>query len=328
MSRTPDIAALEAGVLKRERRALAKAITLIESTRADHQALAQQLLERLMPRAGAAIRVGISGAPGVGKSTFIEALGLHLIAHGHRVAVLAIDPSSSVSGGAILGDKTRMNALSLRDEAFIRPSPSSGSLGGVAYTTREAICLVEAAGFDVVLVETVGVGQSEIDVANMTDLFMLLQLPHAGDELQALKKGIVELADLVVINKADLDAGATARARAQFESAIGMMRKKHREWTPPVVAVSALKHEGMAACWAEVLRHRAALEGSGALAAQRRAQALRWLESLLNQHLRAHFEAHPAVAAALPGVRAAVEAGRTSPLRAAQQLFALIDSHS
>lgn len=318
-----DIEALAEGVLARERRALARAITLIESRRSDHGAQAQALLQRLLPHTGESIRVGISGAPGVGKSTFIEALGLHLIEAGHRVAVLAIDPSSTISGGSILADKTRMARLSLSDGAFIRPSPAAGNLGGVAARTREAMLLVEAAGFDVVLVETVGVGQSEIDVASMTDLFMLLQLPNAGDELQALKKGIVEMADLVVINKADVDPTATALSRAQFENAIGMLRRKWPQWVPPVLSVSALKGDGVGAVWAQVERYREALIAHGEFAARRQAQLLAWFDSLIHQQLRARFESREAVQSALPQLREAVLRGQITPAMAAQQLLLL-----
>lgn len=317
------IADTVASIRARERRAIAKAITLIESRRPDHQQRAAQLLDALLPFTGQALRVGISGAPGVGKSTFIEALGLHLINAGHRVAVLAIDPSSTVSGGAILGDKTRMTQLALRDEAFIRPSPSAGSLGGVALHTREAMLILEAAGFDVVLVETVGVGQSETEVANMTDLFVLLQLPHAGDELQAMKKGIVEAADLVLINKADLDPTATQLARAQFENAFGMVRRKTAQWTPPVLTMSALRGEGIAAFWSEVERHRDTMHACGQFAARRAEQAVRWLTSLIDHALRERFNAQPAVRAALPALIEAVAQHRTSPPQAAAQLFAL-----
>lgn len=314
---TLDLAALRAG----NRRAIAKAITLIESVRADHQQAAGRLLDALLPFTGQALRVGISGAPGVGKSTFIEALGLYLIGRGHRVAVLAIDPSSTVSGGAILGDKTRMPQLSLRDEAFIRPSPSSGSLGGVALRTREAMQVLEAAGFDVVLVETVGVGQSETEVANMTDLFVLLQLPFAGDELQAMKKGIVEAADIVLINKADIDPAASARHRAQFESALGLVRRKTPQWAPPVLAISALKGDGIAAFWHEVERYRDSLTASGQLAARRLEQSVRWFHALIDHQLRARFETRPAVQQALLGLIDAVTAQRISPPHAVAQLF-------
>ncbi|MGB8546300.1 MAG: methylmalonyl Co-A mutase-associated GTPase MeaB, partial [Azonexus sp.] len=246
---TPADQTLVDGVLAGQRRALAKAITLIESTRADHQQRARLVLNALLPETGRAIRVGISGVPGAGKSTFIEALGVWLIERGKKLAVLAVDPSSSVSGGSILGDKTRMEQLCQRAEAFIRPSPSAGSLGGVAEKTREAMLLCEAAGFDVIIVETVGVGQSETTVAGMVDIFCLLQLPNAGDDLQAIKKGIVEIADLVVINKADIDLQATAVARAQWRNALHMLRPASPNWAPPVLTASALHKEGIADFW-------------------------------------------------------------------------------
>ena len=241
-----------------QRRAIAKAITLLESTRADHRVLADELLTGLLPHTGKSFRLGISGVPGVGKSTFIEALGLFLIGQGHRVAVLTIDPSSTVSGGSILGDKTRMERLSVHERAYIRPSPSSGTLGGVAEKTREAMLVCEAAGYDIVIVETVGVGQSEIAVAGMTDMFVLLQLPNAGDDLQAIKKGVMELADLVVINKADIDPDAATRARAQITSALRLLgmhgHSGHDEslWHPQVVQLSALAGTGLDAFWAAV----------------------------------------------------------------------------
>lgn len=237
-----------------QRRAMAKAITLLESTRADHRAQADELLTALLPHTGKAFRLGISGVPGVGKSTFIEALGLYLIAQGHRVAVLAVDPSSTVSGGSILGDKTRMEHLSVNERAYIRPSPSSGTLGGVAEKTREALLVCEAAGYDVVIIETVGVGQSETAVAGMTDMFVLMQLPNAGDDLQAIKKGVMEIADLVVINKADIDKNAATRAEAQITSSLRLLSQHgnpenahHDEtlWHPKVVQISALLGQGV-----------------------------------------------------------------------------------
>lgn len=254
-----------------DRRALAKAITLIESTRADHREQADALLTALMPATGGALRLGISGVPGVGKSTFIEALGVFLLERGHRVAVLTIDPSSSVSGGAILGDKTRMEKLSMDTRAFIRPSPSGGTLGGVAEKTREALLLCEAAGFDVVIVETVGVGQSETAVAGMTDLYLLLQLPNAGDDLQAIKKGVMELADLVVINKADLDQAAAMRAQAQITSALRLL-PTNAHATQRVMKVSALKSDGIEPVWAALTALRTEREASGAWGARRREQ--------------------------------------------------------
>ena len=320
----PADQSLIAGVLGRQRRALAKAITLIESVRPDHQARAQQVLSALLPHTGNAMRIGISGAPGAGKSTFIEALGLHLIAAGKRIAILAVDPSSSVSGGSILGDKTRMELLCQREEAFIRPSPSAGSLGGVAEKTREAMLLCEAAGFDVIIVETVGVGQSETAVAGMADVFVLLQLPNAGDDLQAIKKGIVELADLVLINKADLDPKAAAFTRAQWNNALAMLRHPSPQWTPPVLAISALNNEGIAAFWQDIERFRAIMQASGEFAAKRRHQSLAWMWTHIESGLRQSFKNHPAVRRTLPDLSRAVEAGQTTPTAAARQLLGLL----
>ena len=266
-------AALVNGVLARERRALAKAITLLESKRTDHRKRGQAVLDALLPHAGRSIRIGISGVPGVGKSTFIEALGMLLIGCGHRVAVLAVDPSSSVSGGSILGDKTRMEQLSTREEAFIRPSPSSGSLGGVADKTREAMLVCEAAGFDIVIVETVGVGQSETAVAGMTDVFVLLQLPNAGDDLQAIKKGIVELADVVVFNKVDIDIRASEMAVAQMQSALALLRPPTQQWKVPVLKISATRGEGIKEFWKTIEDYRQTMEAHGAIAARRQRQA-------------------------------------------------------
>ena len=267
----PNSEVTAASVVSGGRRALAKAITLIESTRADHRAQADTLLDELLPHAGRSLRLGISGVPGVGKSTFIEALGLFLIERGHKVAVLAVDPSSSVSGGSILGDKTRMERLSVNDAAFIRPSPTSGVLGGVAEHTREALLVCEAAGFDIVIVETVGVGQSETAVAGMTDMFVLLQLPNAGDDLQAIKKGVMELADLVLINKADIDEAAATRARAQITSALCLLGPHARAGTQ-VLQLSALKGTGLAEFWQVVSTFRERQQAAGALARRRSAQ--------------------------------------------------------
>ncbi|MBI4997157.1 MAG: methylmalonyl Co-A mutase-associated GTPase MeaB [Rhodocyclales bacterium] len=311
------------GVRAGTRRALAKAITLIESVRPDHQARAAVLLDHLLPYTGKSIRLGITGVPGVGKSTFIEALGLDLIAQGHRVAVLAVDPSSSLTGGSILGDKTRMEQLSMRDEAFIRPSPSSGSLGGVAEKTREAMLLCEAAGFDVIIVETVGVGQSETTVAGMTDCFVLLQLPNAGDDLQAIKKGVVELADIVVYNKTDIDPVAAERAAAQMRSALAMLRSSSANWRPPVLSVSATRRTAMADFWASVEQYRRTLTETGELAAKRCHQAQAWMWQLIDSGLRQRFREHPRVAAALPALARAVEAGTTTPAAAAHQLLTM-----
>ena len=303
------------------RRVLAKAITLVESTRADHRQRARRVLQAVLPDTGKSIRVGISGVPGVGKSTFIEALGLYLIGKGHRVAVLAVDPSSTVTGGSILGDKTRMEHLAQRDEAFIRPSPSAGALGGVADRTRETLMLCEAAGFDVVIVETVGVGQSETAVAGMTDSFVLLQLPNAGDDLQAIKKGIVELADIVVYNKADIDRRAAEMAAVQMRSALAMLHPASPHWQPPVLLASAARNEGIDDFWDAVLRHRAALDAHGELAQKRRHQALDWMWSLIDSGLRQRFRHHGGVLRALDVCAREVEAGTRAPAAAADHLL-------
>ena len=319
---------LAQALLLRDRRALAKAITLIESTRADHRAQADALLDTLLAHTGHSLRIGISGAPGAGKSTFIEALGLLLIARGHRVAVLAVDPSSSVSGGSILGDKTRMERLSVNEAAFIRPSPTSGALGGVAEATREAMLVCEAAGFDTVIVETVGVGQSETTVAGMTDLFVLLQLPNAGDELQAIKRGVTELADMVVINKADLDDAAATRAQAQLTSSLrnlGRHGNRADAAAPLVQKLSALKGDGLEAFWSAVQAEAASRRASGAFAARRAAQRQDWLWDVVYARLRADFEQHAAVRAALPQVLAEVQAARTAPTAAARALLNLFE---
>ena len=304
-----------------ERRALAKAITLVESTHPDHRTQAEVLIQAALPRSGHAIRVGISGVPGVGKSTFIEALGVWLVDRGHKIAVLAVDPSSSITGGSILGDKTRMEALSQRTEAFIRPSPAGGTLGGVAARTREAMLLCEAAGFDVVIVETVGVGQSETAVAGMTDFFCLLQLPNAGDDLQAIKKGVVELADAIVINKADIDAKAASLAEAQIRSALHVLRRLHPEWEPPVLKVSARRHEGIEDFWKTVLAYRETLSSTGAFGEKRRAQALDWMWSMIESGLKARFHASPEVQETLAATRDAVASGDLAPGIAAAQLL-------
>ncbi|MHC2997596.1 transporter [Tepidiphilus sp. HLB4] len=313
--------ALVEGVLAHALRPLAKAITLIESSRPDHQRRAEAVLQALLPHTGRALRLGISGVPGVGKSTFIEALGLYLVERGHRVAVLAVDPSSSVSGGSILGDKTRMERLSRDPRAFIRPSPSAGSLGGVAEKTRETMLVCEAAGFDVVIVETVGVGQSETAVANMTDMFVLLQLPNAGDDLQGIKKGIMELADLIVINKADADPAAAMRAKAQLETALHMLRPPHPDWRVPVLLVSALKGEGLDRFWETVLAFRDTMQKNGALAEKRRHQALAWMWERIDAELKRRFRQHPAVRTMLPAIERDVESGRLAPVVAARRLL-------
>jgi len=313
-----------------QRRSVAKAITLLESTRADHRLLADDLLTALLPHTGKALRVGISGVPGVGKSTFIEALGLYLIGLGHRVAVLAVDPSSSVSGGSILGDKTRMERLSVDEKAFIRPSPSSGTLGGVAEKTREAMLVCEAAGFDVVLVETVGVGQSETTVANMTDMFVLLQLPNAGDDLQAIKKGVMELADLVVINKADLDAHAATRAQAQITSSLRLLglrgNPEHaphdaQRWQAQVMQLSALQGTGVTEFWDKVLAFQNLQARNGQLAARRQHQALAWMWERIDAGLKQAFRAHPQVQELLPALTQEVLSGRMAASTAARNML-------
>ncbi len=317
-----DVVALAAALSGGDRRALARAITLVESTRADHRACADALLAALLPATGNAVRLGISGAPGVGKSTFIEAFGLQLIAAGHRVAVLAVDPSSPVSGGSILGDKTRMEILSREPAAFIRPSPSGGTLGGVARRTREAGLVCEAAGFDVVIVETVGVGQSETAVADMVDLFLLLLPPAGGDELQGIKKGIVELADLLVVNKADGEfVPAAGRAAAEYRGAIHLLRPAVAGWMPPVLQVSALERRGLDAVWDAIQRFRAQL-GAAGLAAKRARQARGWMWRDVEEALRDELARHPAVAGRQPTPDAAVAAGRATPGATAEALLA------
>ncbi len=317
-----------------QRRAMAKAITLLESTRADHRAQGDELLTALLPHTGKALRLGISGVPGVGKSTFIEALGLYLIDRGHRVAVLTIDPSSSVSGGSILGDKTRMERLSVHERAYIRPSPSSGTLGGVAEKTREAMLVCEAAGHDIVIVETVGVGQSETAVSGMTDMFVLMQLPNAGDDLQAIKKGVMELADLVVINKADLDPDAATRARAQITSSLRLLglhgnpEHAHHDtalWHPQVIQLSALQGRGVDAFWAEVTRFREVQTGNGQLPARRQQQARAWMWERIDAGLKQRFRAHPQVRQQLDDTTRQVLAGELPPSTAARQLLDLFD---
>jgi LAO/AO transport system kinase len=309
------------GVLACQSRSLAKAITLMESARADHQARARNVLEALLPHTGRSLRVGITGSPGAGKSTFIEALGLYLIGKGHKVAVLAVDPSSSISGGSILGDKTRMERLGQETNAFIRPSPSGGALGGVAEKTREAMLVCAAGGFDVILVETVGVGQSETAVAGMVDVFALLQMPNAGDELQALKRGIVELADIIVVNKADLDPDAAERARQQFAGALHLLSSAALEWRPPVVVVSAAHKTGIDVFWAEIERYRKIMTENGELKAKRQRQAVAWMWELIDSRLRSRFRANPRVRQNLESVTRGVAAGRITPAAAARQLL-------
>lgn len=319
---TLDVAALADGVRRGDRRSLAKAITLVESTRHDHRAGAADLLDALLGATGASVRIGISGSPGVGKSTFIEAFGLHLRATGHRVAVLAVDPSSSLSGGSILGDKTRMGELAADPEVFVRPSPGSGHLGGVARRTREALLLCEAAGFDVVIVETIGVGQSETEIADMVDAFVLLVGPGAGDELQGIKRGIMELADLIVVNKADGDlAAAASRTRADYANAVHLLRPKWSAWSTRAVTCSAVERRGIAEVWDELTSFAEAVTGSGELSTHRAAQAVAWLWSELRDDLVGDFRSAPAVQALLPDVERAVASGDLSARAGARRLL-------
>ncbi len=319
-----DIDDLAGAVLGGERRALARAVTLIESTRADNHRPAPALLAALLPKTGGALRIGISGAPGVGKSSFIESFGLYLIEAGHRIAVLAVDPSSKRSGGALLGDKTRMAELARSPAAFIRPSSAGETLGGVARRTREAMLVCEAAGFDVVIVETVGVGQSETAVADMVDAFVLLLAPGGGDELQGLKKGVVELADVIVVNKADGGlAEAAKRVQADYRGALGLLRPASALWSPRVLACSALDGSGIAEVWAALGDYRAALEPAGEIARRRAAQSGAWMWSELRAGLLADFTGQAGVAEAIAALEARVVAGTTTPHAAARELLAL-----
>jgi len=318
-------APLAEGIAKGERRALARGITLVESTRPDHRRAAAALLARLQPRAGGALRLGLSGTPGVGKSTFIERFGLERVEAGRRVAVLAVDPSSARTGGSILGDKTRMDHLSRRPEAFIRPSPSQATLGGVARRTREAILLCEAAGFDLVIVETVGVGQSETMVADMTDVFVLLLAPAGGDELQGVKRGIMEICDLILINKADGDLKAQAEAtRSDYAGALRLLRRREGDPKdfPKALAVSSVSGPGLAPVWEAIETLHAWRRDHGHLETRRRAQAVRWLSAEVESALLTRFRAEPKVAALWPELERAVAAGETPPPLAAAEALA------
>ncbi len=305
-----------------DRAALSRAITLLESTRADHRERAQQLLLELLPDAGNAHRVGITGVPGVGKSTTIESLGMQLIELGHRVAVLAVDPSSTRTGGSILGDKTRMARLSVHPHAYIRPSPTSGTLGGVAKATRETVVLLEAAGFDVILIETVGVGQSEVAVANMVDTFILLTLARTGDQLQGIKKGVLELADIVVVNKADGKHLAEARSAArELSSAIRLIYPRETLWRPPVLTMSAAEGTGLTEMWETVERHRKVLTEAGEFEARRRAQQVDWTWQMVRDTVLDRVLSNPAVRKIRGDVESQVKAGELTPALAAQQIL-------
>ncbi|MFC8080640.1 methylmalonyl Co-A mutase-associated GTPase MeaB [Streptomyces sp. NPDC057307] len=323
---TIDIDAYVKGVLDGSRSAVARAITLVESTRADHRELAQRLLTALLPYSGTARRIGISGVPGVGKSTFIDALGTMLTGLGHRVAVLAVDPSSSRTGGSILGDKTRMERLSVDPAAFVRPSPTAGTLGGVAKATRETIIVMEAAGYDVVLVETVGVGQSETAVANMVDSFLLLSLARTGDQLQGIKKGVLELADLIAVNKADgpheRDAKSAAR---ELAGALRLMHPADAAWTPPVLSCSAREGTGLDTVWERLEQHRKVLDTSGRLQHKRSDQQVDWTWSMVRDQLLDRLRSHPGVRALAPVLEQEVRAGSLTATLAAERIVEALD---
>ena len=321
----PDLAHLARGIRARERAVIARAITLIESRRSDHQKAARRLVQELLPLTGKAIRVGITGAPGVGKSTTIDALGSFLTDKGYKVAVLAVDPSSARSGGSILADKTRMPRLSSDANAFVRPSPSSGTLGGVAAKTRESMLICEAAGYDVVLVETIGTGQSETMVADMTDFFLVLMLPGAGDELQGLKKGVIEIADMLAINKTDGDNVKRAKAAAaEYRAALHILNPRSLNWSPPVVTYSALTEVGIAQLWDVILDHRERMSKAGELDARRREQQVKWMWAMLEDRVRERLKSDPALKAKLPRIEAAVAAGRMSPATAVDEIAAAL----
>jgi LAO/AO transport system kinase len=325
--KSPDPELLIDGVLSGDRRMLSKAITLIESALASHQEAARRMLSELLPRTGAAVRLGITGVPGVGKSTFIESFGTMLVREGHRVAVLAVDPSSARSGGSVMADKTRMEKLSVEPRAFIRPSPSGGTLGGVARKTRETMLVCEAAGYDVIIVETVGVGQSETTVASMVDFFLVLLLAGAGDELQGLKKGILELADALAINKADgANLGAARKAAKVFELALHLLQPASPRWTPPVLTCSAREMTGIDTIWQTVLKHRAVFSASHELEEKRRRQAADWMWSLVDEGLKERFIRQPDIKKQLPRTLREVERGTLAPTAAAEKQLFLLDN--
>ncbi len=313
------------GVTSGDRSVLARAITLVESTKPQHRALAQSVLQELLPATGRAIRLGITGVPGVGKSTTIDQLGINLISAGKKVAVLAVDPTSKRTGGSILGDKTRMSRLAQSQDAFIRPSPTSGTLGGVARKTRETMAMVEAAGFDVIIVETVGVGQSETTVADMVDFFLVLLLAGGGDDLQGIKKGIIELADMIAINKADGDNVTRAQAAAaEYRLALSILTPQSAAWKPPVVTISGRTNVGLETLWEKIDEHRTTTSATGEFAERRRAQALSWMHDMLEDRLMEALRSNKRVAAALPGLEADVREGRLLPTLAVEQILELM----
>jgi LAO/AO transport system kinase len=324
-SRNLPPSSLARGIRSADRATLARAITLIESKRADHRTTAHHLVQELLPLTGKAVRLGITGAPGVGKSTTIDVLGTYLTSKGHKVAVLAVDPSSTRTGGSILGDKTRMAQLANDPNAFVRPSPASGTLGGVAAKTRETMLVCEAAGFDVVMVETVGIGQSETAVADMTDFFLVLMLSGAGDELQGLKKGIVELADMIAVNKADGDNVERAKlAAADYRAALNILTPHSATWSPPVVTYSALRGNGVAELWTQVLAHKQKMTASGELTTRRREQQVKWMWAMLEERLTARLRNDAGVRTKLRQAEAAVAAGKLAPTLAVEEIAKLL----
>jgi LAO/AO transport system kinase len=314
------------GIRAGDRAMLARAITLVESTKTDHGALAQQLLQALLPTTGGALRLGITGVPGVGKSTAIDELGMNLVEAGHKLAVLAVDPTSKRTGGSILGDKTRMSRLAQSRDAFIRPSPTSGTLGGVTRKTRETMALAEAAGFDVIIVETVGVGQSEVAVADMVDFFLVLLLAGGGDDLQGIKKGIIEIADMIAINKADGDNVARAeRAAAEYRAALHILTPQSAKWAPPVLTISGLTNQGLDTLWAKILEHREKMTASGEFQERRQRQAVEWMHEMLNDRVMSALHSNSKIAERMPALDAEVRTGRLLPTLAVDEILALID---
>ncbi|HEY8246732.1 MAG TPA: methylmalonyl Co-A mutase-associated GTPase MeaB [Hyphomicrobium sp.] len=320
----PSLDAYIDGVRCGDRGMLARAITLVESTKPEHQATAQKVLQALLPATGGALRLGVTGVPGVGKSTTIDEFGMNLVAIGHRVAVLAVDPTSKRTGGSILGDKTRMSRLAQEPMAFIRPSPTSGTLGGVTRKTRETMVLCEAAGFDVIIVETVGVGQSEIAVADMVDFFLVLLLAGGGDDLQGIKKGIIEIADMIAINKADGDNIIRAeRAAAEYRAALQILHPQSDSWSPPVITISGRENKSLDVLWEKILAHRKALTASGEFAERRQSQAVAWMRDMLNDRIMTGVQSNARVAARLPGLEADVREGRLLPTLAVDEIMTL-----